>query len=46
MSKDAAPEMLTDGLGEVVDEIVSGRYDMKQAQKSILAAEMMERYLL
>jgi hypothetical protein len=36
---------LTDGLGEVVDEIVSGRYDMKQTQKRIIAAEMMEKYL-
>ena len=36
---------LLDGLGDVVDEITSGRYNLKQTQKRIVAAEMMEKYL-
>ena len=36
---------LTGGLGEVVDEITSGRYNLEQTQKSIIAREQMEQYL-
>lgn len=36
---------LRDNLGEVVDEITSGRYNMEQVQKSVLAKEQMEQYL-
>jgi hypothetical protein len=36
---------LIGGLGEVVDEITSGRYSLEQAQKSIIAREQMEGYL-
>ena len=36
---------LRDGLGEVVDEITSGRYNLEQTQKSVTAAEQMEQYL-
>jgi hypothetical protein len=36
---------LRDGLGEVVDEITSGRYNLEQTQKSIIAREQMEKYL-
>ena len=36
---------LLDGLGDVVDEITSGQYNLKQTQKRIVAAEMMEKYL-
>ena len=36
---------LLDGLGDVVDEITSGRYNLKQTQKRIVASEMMEKYL-
>lgn len=37
---------LNEGMGEVVDEILSGRYDLVQAQKRILATEQMEQYLM
>ena len=33
------------GLDEVVDEIMSGRYNFDQTQKSVIAAEQMEMYL-
>ncbi len=33
------------GLDEVVDEIMSGRYNFDQTQKSVVAAEQMEKYL-
>ncbi len=36
---------LTGGMGEVVDEITSGRYNLEQTQKSVVAAEQMENYL-
>jgi hypothetical protein len=36
---------LIGGLGEVVDEITSGRYNLEQTQKSIIAREQMEGYL-
>jgi AhpC/TSA family len=36
---------LRDGLGEVVDEITSGRYNLEQTQKSVAAREQMEQYL-
>jgi hypothetical protein len=36
---------LIGGLGGVMDEITSGRYNLKQTQKKIVAAEMMEKYL-
>jgi peroxiredoxin len=36
---------LRDGLGEVVDEITSGRYNLEQTQKSIIAREQMVKYL-
>ena len=37
---------LRQGLGEVVDEIVSGRYNLEQAQKNILARDQLEQYLV
>ena len=37
---------LRDGLGEVVDDITSGRYNRAQTQKTILTREQMEQYLL
>jgi peroxiredoxin len=36
---------LIGGMGEVVDEITSGRYNLEQTQKSIIAREQMEGYL-
>src|ERR1035437_729592 len=36
---------LRDNLGEVVDEITSGRYNLEQTQKNIIAKEQMEQYL-
>jgi hypothetical protein len=36
---------LTGGMGEVVDEITSGHYNMEQTQNNIMASEQMERYL-
>jgi peroxiredoxin len=33
------------GLDEVVDDIMSGRYKFEPAQKSVIAAEQMEKYL-
>jgi peroxiredoxin len=36
---------LRDGLGLVVDDITSGRYNLEQAQKKITASEQMEQYL-
>ena len=36
---------LTGGLGEVVDEITSGRYNLEHVQKSIRASKQMEQYL-
>ena len=36
---------LRDGLGEVVDEITTGRYDLKHTQKNIIATEQMGKYL-
>ena len=36
---------LTDGMGEAVEEITSGRYDLQQSQKDIVAREQMEQYL-
>jgi hypothetical protein len=37
---------LTDGMGEAVDEIISGRYDLVQAQHKIVATEQMQEYLM
>ena len=34
------------GLDEVVDDIMSGRYKFEPAQKSVIAAEQMEKYLV
>ena len=34
------------GLDEVVDEIMSGRYKFEPTQKSVIAAEQMEKYLV
>jgi peroxiredoxin len=36
---------LRDGLGLVVDDITSGRYNLEQTQKKITASEQMEKYL-
>jgi hypothetical protein len=36
---------LRDGLGEVVDEIISDRYDLEKARKKIAAAEIWSLYL-
>jgi|ERR1017187_685970 hypothetical protein len=36
---------LRDGMGQVVDEITSGRYNPEQTQKNIIAMEQMEKYL-
>ena len=36
---------LIGGLGEAVDEITSGRYNLEQTQKSIIAREQVEGYL-
>jgi hypothetical protein len=36
---------LIGGLGEVVDEITSGRFNLEQTQKRVVAAEQMEKYL-
>jgi hypothetical protein len=36
---------LRDGLGEVIDEITSGRYDLGHARKNIIATGEMEKYL-
>jgi hypothetical protein len=36
---------LTGGLGGVVDEITSGRFNLEQTQKNVVAAEQMEKYL-
>jgi hypothetical protein len=36
---------LRDGMGEVVDEIVSGRYNLEQTRKSVVAKQQMELYL-
>ena len=37
---------LTEGLGEMVDEIVSGRYSLEHTQKKVTATEEMEQYLM
>jgi hypothetical protein len=37
---------LTDGMGEVVDDIVSGRYNLEQAQRKVAATEEMAQYLM
>jgi len=37
---------LTGGLGEVVDEITSGRFNLEQTQKNIMAREQVEQYLV
>jgi peroxiredoxin len=36
---------LIGGLGQVVDEITSGRFNLEQTQKRVIAAEQMEKYL-
>lgn len=36
---------LRDGMGQVVDEITSGRYNLEQTQKAITARGQMEQYL-
>jgi peroxiredoxin len=36
---------LRDDMGMVVDEITSGRYNLEQAQKKVIASEQMEQYL-
>ena len=36
---------LIGGMGDVVDEIMSGRYNLEQTQKRVIAAEQMEKYL-
>jgi predicted secreted protein len=37
---------LTDGMGQVVDDIFSGRYNMEQVQKSVVNMEQMKEYLM
>ena len=36
---------LRDGLGEVVDQITSGRYNLEQGQKTVTATAQMDQYL-
>jgi hypothetical protein len=36
---------LRDGLGEVVDQITSGQYNLAHAQKAVVASEEMNKYL-
>jgi hypothetical protein len=36
---------LREGMGEVVDEIATGRYDMKETKKSMLSNQLMDAYL-
>lgn len=36
---------LRDNLGQVVDDIVNGRYDLEQTKKDIVATEQMQEYL-
>lgn len=37
---------LTDGMGQVVDDIVSGRYSLEQAKRKVVATEEMAQYLM
>jgi hypothetical protein len=37
---------LTDGMGEVVDRIASGRFDLEQEQNLVVAREQMDQYLM
>jgi peroxiredoxin len=37
---------LRDNLGEVVDEITSGRYNLEQTKKNVFAKQQMEQYLV
>jgi peroxiredoxin len=36
---------LTGGMGEVVDEITSGRFNLEHTQKNVIARDQMEQYL-
>jgi peroxiredoxin len=36
---------LTEGMGEVVDEIAAGRYNLQQSQKDVVDTEEMDQYL-
>jgi hypothetical protein len=37
---------LTDGMGEVVDEIASGQYDLKQTKQQVLSRGLMDQYII
>jgi hypothetical protein len=37
---------LTDGMGEVVGDIMSGRYDLKEMKKSLISRDQLNQYLI